>query len=102
MGGWLEPFRYALTIAIVATVVGTALYPFAATQAKLGIRLNETEPTLDGLAYMDGAVIRDQGREIHLKHDKQATDWLLQNVEADPWCSKRRSMYTDGDRGCRS
>ena len=33
---------------------------------------------------MDGAVIHDQGQEIHLKYDKQATDWLLQNVEGCP------------------
>lgn len=84
MSGWLGPLKYALTIAIAAAIVGTALYPFAATQAKLGVRLNETEPTLDGLAYMDGAVIHDQGQEIHLKYDKQATDWLLQNVEGRP------------------
>ena len=84
MGGWLGPFRYALIIVIAAAITGTALYPFAATQAKLGVRLNETQPTLDGLAYMDGAVIHDQGREIQLKYDKQATDWLLENIEGRP------------------
>ncbi len=84
MGGWLKPFKYALTIVIAAAIIGPALYPFASTQAKLGIRLSETEPTLDGLAYMDGAVIHDQGQEIQLKYDKQATDWLLENVQGRP------------------
>ncbi len=84
MGGWLEPFKYALTIVIAAAIIGPALYPFASTQAKLRIRLNETEPTLDGLAYMDGAVIHDQGRDIQLKYDKQATDWLLENIQGRP------------------
>lgn len=84
MDGWLEPAKYGLMIAIIVAIIGPALYPFASTQAKLRLRLNETERTLDGLAYMDGAVIHDQGQEIELKYDKQATDWLLENIQGRP------------------
>ena len=84
LNGWLEPYKYLLTFAILAAIFGTALYPFAATQAKLGLRLNQTDLTNDGLAYMDGAVIHDQGREIQLKYDKQAIDWLLENIQGRP------------------
>ena len=61
------------------------LYPFMATNAKVNDRFVSGAPSgLNGMDYMDGAVYHDRDRELLLKYDRQAIDWLRENVSGSP------------------
>jgi YYY domain-containing protein len=61
------------------------LYPVLATPARLRHRVDPAAgPGLDGEAYIDRAVVRDQGREILLAWDADAIRWLREHVPGSP------------------
>ena len=61
------------------------LYPLTATPVRIGDRFKDSlSLTLDGSAYMRTSVYQDEGRPITLDWDRQALDWLRQNVHGMP------------------
>lgn len=79
-----SPWRTAWAAAMVMLLLSVLIYPVAATPVKLDMRFQPTPPTLDGMAYMNGAVFRDQNNEIHLARDYRAIKWLQSHVAGSP------------------
>ncbi len=80
-GPWLIVF----VILIAATIV----YPVYATPARLDDRFTDLPNSLDGMAYMDYATYTDgpdgvEPTQMELKQDREAIDWLRQNVQGSP------------------
>jgi YYY domain-containing protein len=79
-----------------------SLYPVLATRAKINDRFDtRVGPTLDGMAYMQRAVYYD-GEPIELKWDREAINWLLDNVQGSPVIAEAnteaRGLYRWGSR----
>jgi YYY domain-containing protein len=79
-----------------------SLYPVLATRAKINDRFDaRVGPTLDGMAYMTRAVYYD-GEPIELKWDRDAINWLLDNVQGSPVIAEgnteARGLYRWGSR----
>ncbi len=72
--------------ALGALLVGAAAYPALGTHDRLGYRFDDrvTPLTLDGTAYIEGAVYRDPRGSIDLEADFEGIRWLLDNVEGSP------------------
>jgi uncharacterized membrane protein len=69
---------------LVVLLVPALAYPAVAVPARLGDRFQgETAVTLDGRAFLDGAVYHDRA-DLVLAHDRRAIDWLLDTVEGTP------------------
>jgi YYY domain-containing protein len=85
--GWTIGAPWAV---IFALLLGASLvYPALATPARLDDRFHETERTLDGMAYMDGATFTDGAEGLppttmELRQDKLAVEWLRENVHGTP------------------
>lgn len=61
------------------------LYPIFATRAKVNDRfVAGSPPSLNGMDYMDAAVYHDNNRELILKYDREAIEWLRENVDGSP------------------
>ena len=76
--------RSAWTASIAALVAIALIYPLAATPHKLGLRIQQLPPNLDGEAFLDGAEITDQGARIGLTSDLAALRWLRESVPGAP------------------
>ncbi|HEX2986610.1 MAG TPA: DUF2298 domain-containing protein [Chloroflexota bacterium] len=85
-GGHLKRFgwRFAWIAAGVLLVGSTMIYPWSATPSKVSLRFEQTPPSLDGMAYMQGAVWKDQNKDIVLAHDYEAIRWLQDHVAGSP------------------
>ena len=77
-GAWLGFFG--------VLVAASMVYPVLGTQDRLRDRFNGrvTSLTLDGEAYVDGAVYRDREGDIDLATDYEGIEWLRENVEGSP------------------
>ena len=80
-GPWLIVF----VILLAASVV----YPVYATPARLDDRFADLPNTLDGMSYMDVATFTDapdgvEPTQMQLAQDREAIDWLRENVEGSP------------------
>jgi YYY domain-containing protein len=76
--GWWRP-------AFAALVISGLLYPIFATYGRAHDRFEtSTRVTLDGMAYMDTARYSDKDQAMILKWDREAIDWLLENVKGSP------------------
>ena len=79
----------AWTIALALLITGAAAYPAMTTGPRLAHRFQPLDPTLDGFAYMNTAVISD-GPEggspvtFALANDRIAIDWIRSNVGGTP------------------
>jgi YYY domain-containing protein len=72
-------------IAILALLlIGTFLYPAAATPQRVQDRFGNGGHTNNGFAFMEDAVYDDQGGPIELKYDLDAIEWLRNNVSGSP------------------
>ena len=69
---------------VVALVLFSLVYTLLGTQARLADRFNPLPPTLDGTAYMEQAVHWEKEQPIELKWDREAINWLQENVEGSP------------------
>ena len=71
---------------LAALIVSAAVYPILGTQDRLRDRFNgRVIPlTLDGTAYAQGAVYRDEKGDIDLAADFEGIRWLRDNVEGSP------------------
>jgi len=79
------PRRWAWWAAWGLLFFCAALYPAFATWAKVNDRFDRSlGPSLDGTAYMQTAIYHDQGQALELRWDKEAIDWMLDNIEGSP------------------
>ncbi len=70
---------------VIVLVCAAALYPIMATPAKMRDRMmEESEHTLDGMAYMQDATYYDQDREMDLSEDYNAIRWMQENIKGSP------------------
>ncbi len=94
---WLRP---TWTAVFVAFLLMTSVYPVLGTIARVSNRFSTNlAPTLDGMAYMDGAVYVDDNHPLHLKADKEAIIWLQDNVNGTPIILEgNRPIYRWGSR----
>ena len=75
---------------LAVVLIGAGLvYPALATPARIDDRFGATPRTLDGMAYMEGAVFFDGAEpgipaEMDLSQDLQAINWLRDNVQGSP------------------
>jgi YYY domain-containing protein len=61
------------------------LYPIFATRAKVNDRFVPNDSaSLNGMDYMRGAVYYDQNKELILEFDREAIEWLRENVQGSP------------------
>lgn len=61
------------------------LYPVFAARAKIADRFVPTsQPGLNGMDYMAEATYYDRDKALPLKFDRDAIDWLRQNVDGSP------------------
>ena len=71
-------------VGLAALVVSAAVYPVLGTQARLRTRFDVLPMTLDGAAYMQGAVYLDENGEIEIASDYEGIRWLQRNLEGSP------------------
>ena len=69
---------------VVSLILFSLVYTLLGTQARLADRFNPLPPTLDGTAYMEQAVHWEKEQPIELKWDREAINWLQDNVEGSP------------------
>lgn len=61
------------------------LYPIFASRAKIADRfVPDSPPGLNGMDYMNAATYHDRDKALPLVFDRQAIDWLRQNVDGSP------------------
>ena len=87
-------------VALGALLIAVTLYPIFATGQRNGIRFNDNESFgLNGAAYMQDAVYRDEHGPIELKWDWEGIQWMRQNVEGTPAIVEGRTpLYRWGGR----
>jgi len=102
---WVRPSWRVLALPIGWTVAigllgATALiYPIAATPHKVGLRIQQLSPTLNGESFLDGGEISDQGTSINLTYDLDALTWLRNNVDGAPTIAEApTTIYRWGGR----
>ncbi|HLH73789.1 MAG TPA: DUF2298 domain-containing protein [Chloroflexota bacterium] len=86
--------------ALVALFAMTLVYPVFGTISRVSDRFSTAlAPTLDGTAYMNGAVYVDDGKALQLETDKEAIEWLQDNVDGTPTILEgNRPLYRWGSR----
>ena len=72
--------------ALALLVVSASIYPVLGTQDRLRDRFNDrvVPMTLDGTAFIDGAVYHDREGDIDLATDYEGITWLRDHVEGSP------------------
>ena len=79
--GWGALWRLALGVLLALSL----MYPVLATWGRINDRFDEKGGlTLDGMAYMANTSYADREQKFALKWDKQAIEWLQDNVEGSP------------------
>ncbi len=78
-------WRVAWLGALVGLLGAGLLYPILATPAKIADRFDRSVgPTLDGMAFMDRAILSDHNHTFLLVYDEQAIRWVQQTVPGSP------------------
>ena len=87
-------------VVVGALLIAVTLYPVFATGQRNGIRFNDDDAFgLNGAAYMQDAVYRDEFGPIELKWDWEGIEWMRQNVEGTPAIVEGRTpLYRWGGR----
>jgi YYY domain-containing protein len=97
-GSWSNRWWLAFSILLAACF----LYPLTAAPVRMHDRFeNSTSRTLDGSAYMKTSVYQDNGRPVVLEWDRQAFEWLRQNVKGMPTmleANTQPNLYSWGSR----
>jgi YYY domain-containing protein len=89
--GWSSAFALLLAAALV--------YPVLGTRARLADRFAVLPLTLDGTAYMERAVYRDERGDVELRWDREAIRWLWAHVEGTPVIAEANTpLYRWGGR----
>ena len=76
--------RLALAQVVVVLAVAVMIYPALATPVRIQDRFHSTPLTLDGAAWMTGAVHWERDELIELRSDADAIMWLQDNVPGTP------------------
>jgi YYY domain-containing protein len=83
-------------------LVACFLYPLTATPVRMGDRFeNSTAKTLDGSRYMRTSVYYDDSRPVTLEADREAFEWLRDNVKGMPTlleANTQPKLYSWGSR----
>lgn len=78
---WRRSWWWAFALLLIACL----LYPFTAAPVRIGDRFKGSiARTLDGTAYLQTASYTDQNQTFPLDWDRQALEWLRQNVHGIP------------------
>jgi YYY domain-containing protein len=82
---------YGATLVLGALVLGASLFLVSGTAARQDARFNDSGPTLNGFAFLDGSVFVESTDNnpsadypITLGDDKPLIDWLRNNVRGSP------------------
>jgi len=96
VGIWARRWWWAFGVLLAACL----LYPLTATPVRVGDRFDGSlSTTLDGTAYMPTSIYLDDGRPITLDWDRQALEWLRQNVHGIPTIIEANTpLYRWGSR----
>jgi uncharacterized membrane protein len=85
--------------ALALLLLGAVIYPALATPVRLDDRFAGLPRTLDGEAYMQTAVYRDEHGLIQLAYDYEGIEWLRDNVQGTPTIVEGRTpLYRWGAR----
>ena len=80
-----RPSLAAGWLAVLVLLVGSSfIYTFLGARDRIGDRFNDLSPTLDGTAYMTMAQHWEREEFFPLEWDRQAIQWLQENVEGTP------------------
>jgi uncharacterized membrane protein len=93
---WSRRWWWAFALLLAACF----LYPLTAAPVRMRDRFeNSVSSTIDGTAYMRTSVYFDDGRPVKLDWDRQALDWLKQNVQGIPTILEANTpLYRWGSR----
>jgi len=80
----VDRWRGLWSLALTVLVVGTAVYPIAATPVRINDRFAALPPTNDGMAFMVDSVYQDEYGPLELKWDYDAITWMQDNLEGTP------------------
>ena len=69
---------------LLALLISSLVYTVLAPSPRLADRFNPLPPTLDGMAYLEGAVHWEQDTPLELKWDAAAIRWLQENAAGSP------------------
>lgn len=82
---WSPVYKQAWRITLVVLLFSAALYPLLATTAKIKDRMAPEAPrTLNGETYMAYANYFDQGKDLSLRQDYAAIQWMRENISGSP------------------
>lgn len=97
-GSWSRRWWWVFGLLLAACF----LYPITAAPVRMKDRFeNSTSKTLDGSAYMKTSVYQDNERPVILEWDRQAFEWLRQNVKGMPTlleANTQPNLYSWGSR----
>ncbi|MGZ9234719.1 MAG: DUF2298 domain-containing protein, partial [Anaerolineales bacterium] len=98
--GPASPWALAWWSVFVLLLAGCFLYPLTATPVRALDRFESSfARTLDGTIFMQTSVYYDDGRPVTLNWDRQAFDWLKQNVHGIPTILEANTpLYRWGSR----
>ena len=78
-------WRSGVWLAVLVVLIGSSLiYTALGSKARVSDRFTDGPSTLDGTAYMAGAVHWEQGQPFELKWDQEAIEWIQDNVLGSP------------------
>ena len=78
---WFRVWHYGF----VALLAAALLYPLFAVPARIADRFDRTvPPTLDGMAFMDRAVVVDRDQRIPLGDEREAMRWIEATLPGSP------------------
>ncbi|MDE3092053.1 MAG: hypothetical protein KGJ80_21985, partial [Chloroflexota bacterium] len=61
------------------------LFPVTAARAKVNDRfVADSPPGLNGMDYLHAAVYSDAGHDLPLEYDREAIEWLRENIQGSP------------------
>jgi YYY domain-containing protein len=96
VGTWARRWWGAFAVLLAACL----LYPLTAAPMRIQDRFKDSlSATIDGSTYMRTSVYMDDGRSVTLDWDRQALEWLRQNVHGIPTILEANTpLYRWGSR----
>ncbi len=93
--GWAPRLRRSWRFALGILLFCAALYPIQATRAKWDDRFapRDIPPTLNGMAYMQGAQYDEGKGPFSLRGDYDAIRWMQENIQGSPVIAEAASGY---------
>jgi YYY domain-containing protein len=78
-------WRSGVWLAVLVVLIGSSLiYTALGSRARVSDRFTDGPSTLDGTAYMARAVHWEQNQPFDLKWDREAIEWVQDNVHGSP------------------